>query len=87
MNSEIYKDKRWPEKGDLVKFKSADGFFYPHFTNVISNAKEKLEPGKCYTVQKCEVYSSWCAVWLDELGEDKMCHLSMFEFPIKNECS
>jgi len=75
---------KWPEKGDTVKFRTADGFHYPCFTNVIANAKEKLKAGECYIVQKCEVYSSWCAVWLDELGEDKMCHLSMFEYPVKS---
>ena len=77
-------DDHWPKVGDKVKFLTAEGMFYPHFTNIIANAKEKLHTGGIYTVRKCEVYSSWCAVWLDELGEDGYCHLSMFEYPVKD---
>jgi len=78
------KDDHWPKVGDKVKFLTAEGMFYPHFTNIIANAKEKLHTGGIYIVKKCEVYSSWCAVWLDELGEDGYCHLSMFEYPVKD---
>jgi hypothetical protein len=77
-------DDRWPKVGDKVKFLTAEGRFYPHFTNVIANAKDKLHIGGIYIVKKCEVYSSWCAVWLDELGENKFCHLDMFEYPVKD---
>lgn len=77
-------DDHWPKVGDKVKFLTAEGMFYPHFTNIIANAKEKLHTGGIYIVKKCEVYSSWCAVWLDELGEDGYCHLSMFEYPVKD---
>ena len=34
------KDSKWPCKGHKVKFKSADGMFYPHYTNVIQFAKD-----------------------------------------------
>jgi hypothetical protein len=76
------RDSRWPNAGDKVKFLTAEGRFYPHYTNVIANAKANLITGKIYTVRKCEAYSSWCAVWLDEMGEDDFFHLSMFEFPL-----
>jgi hypothetical protein len=75
---------KWPQVGDKVRFKSADGFFYPHFTNVIQFAKDNLKVGETYTVRKCEVYSSWCAVWLEEIEGDHFFHLSMFEWPIKD---
>ncbi len=73
----------WPNIGDKVKFKGADGMFYPHHVNVIQFAKDNLEVGKIYTVRNCEVYSSWCAVWLEEIEGDHFFHLSMFEWPIK----
>jgi len=77
------KDSRWPCKGHKVKFKGADGMFFPHHVNVIQFAKDNLEVGKIYTVRNCEVYSSWCAVWLEEIEGDHFFHLSMFEWPIK----
>lgn len=77
-------DPRWPKVGDKVKFLTAEGRFFPHYTNIIANAKEKLRMGEIYTVSKCEAYSSWCAVWLEGFGEDELFHLSMFEFPIRD---
>lgn len=70
----------WPKEGDKLKFKTAEGFHYPCFTNIISFAKENLICGQEYTVRKCEVYSSWCAVWLEEIEGDNCFHLSMFEW-------
>jgi len=78
-------DNEWPQAGDKVRFKSADGWFYPHYTNVIQFAKDNLKVGEIYTVRNCEVYSSWCAVWLEEIEGDHFFHLSMFEWPIKEE--
>lgn len=75
----------WPEIGDKVRFQGADGMFYPHYTNVIQFAKDNLKVGEIYTVRNCEVYSSWCAVWLEEIEGDHFFHLSMFEWPIKEE--
>ena len=91
MNKEQFKEQcrnrkwEWPEIGDKVRFKSAEGVFYPHFTNVIQFAKDNLKVGEIYTVRKCEVYSSWCAVWLEEIEGDHFFHLSMFGWPIKEE--
>ena len=76
---------KWPQVGDKVRFKSAEGVFYPHFTNVIQFAKDNLKVGETYTIRNCEVYSSWCAVWLEEIEGDHFFHLSMFEWPIKEE--
>lgn len=73
----------WPQVGDKVKFVSAEGVFYPHFTNVIDFAKKNLSCGREYTVRQCEAYSSWVAVWLEEIDGDHFFHLSMFEWPIK----
>ena len=93
MNEEQFKERyknakfrkwEWPHIGDKVKFKGADGWFYPHFVNVIQFAKDNLEVGKVYTVRYCEVYSSWCALRLEGAGlSDTFFHLSMFEWPIK----
>ena len=76
---------KWPKVGEKVRFIGADGIYYPHYTNVIKNAKDNLVVDQEYTVRKCEVYSSWCAVWLEELlGEENLFHLPMFErFPQK----
>ncbi len=80
------KDSKWPCKGHKVKFKGADGKFYPHFVNVIQFAKDNLKVGEIYTVRRCEVYSSWCALWLEGVGlSDAFFHLAMFEWPIKEE--
>lgn len=78
-----YLEWEWPEIGDKVRFKSADRMFYPHFTNIIQFAKDNLKVGETYTVRNCEVYSSWCAVWLEEIEGDHFFHLEMFEWPIK----
>lgn len=74
------KDSKWPCKGHKVKFKGADGMFYPHYTNVIQFAKDNLTVGETYIVRNCEVYSSWCAVWLEGIEGDHLFHLSMFEW-------
>jgi hypothetical protein len=87
-NLEMFKhlqESKWPNVGDKVKFKNAEGMFYPHFTNVIQFAKDNLKVGEIYTVRKCKVYSSWCAVWLDEIEGDNLFHLPMFEWPLKEE--
>lgn len=82
---DLYQDWEWPHIGDKVKFKGAHGWFYPHHTDVIQFAKDNLKVGQIYTVRKCEVYSSWCAVWLEEIEGDNLFHLPMFEWPIKEE--
>lgn len=76
----------WPRAGDKVKFLGADGDFYPHYVNIIRFAKKNLKVGEIYTVRRCEVYSSWCSVWLEEKGlSDPFFHLQMFEWPVKEE--
>ena len=90
MNEEEFKkrypywDCELPQIGDKVKFKGAHGWFYPHHTNIIQFAKDNLKIGETYIVRNCEVYSSWCAVWLEGEGlGNAFFHLSMFEWPIK----
>jgi hypothetical protein len=80
-----YRSWEWPQVGDKVRFKGADGMFYPHFINVIQFVKDNLKVGEIYTVRKCEVYSSWCAIWLEEIQGDNLFHLPMFEWPIKEQ--
>ena len=77
---------RFPKKGDKLtaKLQSPD-FFYPHFTNMVNDGKTNIEPGKTYTVQKCDVHSSWCSVWLEEIGPseerpDRWFNLSFFDW-------
>ena len=92
MNEEQFQQRcptqkwKWPNIGDKVRFKGADGKFYPHYVNVIQFAKDNLKVGEIYTVRNCEVYSSWCAVWLEGKGlSDAFFHLQMFEWPLKEE--
>jgi hypothetical protein len=82
----IFDRKPFPATGDKVRFTGADKMFYPHFTNLIENARQKLEIGKVYTVLKCEVFSSWSAVWLVEIGDEEMdkFNTSMFEHPLES---
>ena len=78
------KDSKWPCKGHKVRFIGADRMFYPHFVNVVEFAKRNLKIGEIYTVRNCEVYSSWCRLWLEEEGlSDAFFYLDMFEWPIK----
>ena len=92
MNEEEFKkryphqDWEWPHIGDKLKFTGADGWFYPQHTNVIQFAKDNLKVGEIYTVRNCEVYSSWCAIWLEEGGlSDAFFHLAMFDWPVKEK--
>lgn len=83
--SVLNEEWEWPHIGDKVKFKGADGKFFPHFVNIIQFAKDNLKVGETYIVRNCEVHSSWCEVWLEEFEGDHFFHLSMFEWPIKEE--
>ena len=91
MNEEQFKQKykkqkwEWPHIGDKVKFTGADGMFSPHYTNVIQFAKDNLKVGETYTVRNCEIYSSWCAVWLEEFAGDNLFNLGMFEWFIEKQ--
>jgi len=62
-------DGRFNKKGDKVTFYGVPKFYYPHYINMGEWAEERLEVGKEYTVAKCEVYSSWSAVWLEEFPD------------------
>lgn len=70
-----------PKVGEKITFVSAEGRFYPHFSNIIDFAKRKLIEGREYTVKDVEVHSSWTAVWLSDAGlTDCPFHLSMFDW-------
>lgn len=77
--------KDFPKAGDkLVVKKIFPEFFYPHFRDMVEDAKNNLIPGEIYTVKKCEVYSSWSAVWLEEIQpskdrNDRFFNLTYFE--------
>lgn len=76
--------KDFPQKGDKLKFTGANKMFYPHFTDMVERGKKDLKIGEIYTVSKVEVYSSWCAVWLEESSQDDKHYynLGMFEYPL-----
>lgn len=75
----------FPKAGDkLTRKKILPEFYYPHYTEMVEFTKENLKEDIEYTVSKCEVYSSWCAVWLEEFpDDDRFFNLSSFNF--KNE--
>lgn len=78
--------KRFPEKGDELKFTGANKMFYPHFTDMVERGRKNLKLGEIYIVSKVEVYSSWCAVWLEGFPQEDRDYynLGMFEYPVKN---
>lgn len=80
-----YSPNDWPQTGDKVKFLTAEGMLYPFFTNIIDFAKKNLISGREYTVKKCEVYSSWCGIWLEEVEFEHPFHKSMFEWTPSEE--
>lgn len=60
----------FPQVGEKLKFKGVPSVYYPMFTNIGKFAKDNLVVGSEYQVSKVEVYSSWCAVWLNGFGEN-----------------
>ena len=69
----------FPQVGEKLKFKGVPSVYYPMFTNIGKFAKENLVVGQEYEVSKVEVYSSWCAVWLKEFGEEHFFHTQFFK--------
>jgi hypothetical protein len=82
-------NQQWPEKGTKLKAKDVlPELVYPMFTNIVEDAHNNIEPGKEYTVSKCNVYSSWCAVWLEEFPDnDRHFHLSFFKWNSQRDCT
>ncbi len=77
----LYPKQNWPKAGDKLTPKAElPKFVYPHFISIVEDAHENLKPDTVYTVRKCEVYSSWCAVWLEEFEGDRKFHLSFFDW-------
>lgn len=70
------KTPKWPKAGDKITFKGVGHFWY---WSIIKAAQELLEVGKEYTVSKCEPFSSWVAVELEEFPEKRFT-LSFFEY-------
>ncbi len=68
----------FPRRGDKLKFKGVPSMYYPMFISVGKFANENLKIGQEYTVEKVEVNSSWCAIWLEGFGENFF-NLSFFE--------
>lgn len=84
MNREPSKpDSNFPKKGDKLKFKKVPAMYYPMFTNIGEYAKNHLIPEFEYTVAKVEVNSSWCAVWLEGIGDENNFFNYTFFYPIK----
>lgn len=59
---------KWPKAGDKVTFRGVNHFWY---WSIIKAAKELLEMDKEYTVKKCEPFSSWVAVELEEFPGER----------------
>ena len=70
------KQIKWPKQGDKITFKGAQHFW---FLNIIKAAQELLEVGKVYTVKKCAPFSSWVAVELEEVPEQRFT-LGFFDY-------
>ena len=72
--------KQWPKVGSKVTFNGVKTFWY---WSVIKAAQELLEVGKEYTVSKCEPFSSWVAIELEEFPEKRFT-LSFFDYENTN---
>ena len=57
----------FPDKGDELIFVGVPKFFYPGFTDMREYANKVLHVGQKYIVRHSEIYSSWCAVWLERI--------------------
>lgn len=74
------KQYTFPTVGDKLIFTGVPKFYYPHFTCMKARAEKDLKVNQEYTVRKVEVYSSWCAVWLEGIdGERDNFNLSFFQ--------
>ena len=63
-------NSKFPKKGDKLCVKKVfPEYFYPHFINMVEDGDKNLEPGKEYTIRNVEIYSSWVAIWLEELPD------------------
>ena len=72
----------FPSVGDKLKFRGVPKMYYPMFTNLKDLAEKNLKVGQVCTVRKVDIYSSWCAVWLEEIpGEDSYLNLMFFDVP------
>lgn len=69
----------FPKVGDILIFKGVPEIYYPHYACMGNLAKENLIVGQKYQVRNVEIYSSWCAVWLDGFPDDESYNLSFFE--------
>ena len=71
----------FPKKGQKIKTKDVlPTYIYPNFTCMKEDAKRSLQPDTEYTVAKVEIYSSWCAVWLEELPWNDKCGRATRDF-------
>lgn len=79
-------ENKFPNAGDKIVAKEVfPKWFYPHFTSMVKDGLENIVPNKEYTVAKRELYSSWCAVWLEELSDteertDRHFNLGFFNY-------
>jgi len=73
------KQPPFPSVGDKLKFISVPDMYYPMFTNMKKLAEHNLKPEQICTVRKVSIYSSWCAVWIEEIsGDDNFLNLCFF---------
>lgn len=67
----------FPLPGEPVIYKGHSKFFW--FPKMLKDADELLEIGKKYTIKTISVYSSWCAVTLNEIDKDVTFALGWFK--------
>jgi len=63
----------FPSVGDKLKFISVPEIYYPMVIKMKKLAEDNLKSGQICTVRKVCVYSSWCAVWIEEISGDDNC--------------
>lgn len=56
----------FPKVGDKLIFKGVPDVYFPHFKCMGEAAKKHLVVDNTYEVERVEVYSSWCSVWLKD---------------------
>ena len=73
------KHTTFPNAGGKLIFNGVPSVYYPMFLNMKTEAEQFLVLGQEYTVSKVEIYSSWCAVWLEGVDQKYYFNLGFFK--------
>lgn len=58
----------FPKVGELLKFTGVPDFIYPQFSHY-RRASRDLVVGQVYKCTRVDIYSSYCAVWVEVNGK------------------